>query len=41
MFLYFMHREPFLSPGVEPDSGTEGREEPHPAGADAPGGSRA
>lgn len=27
-----------LSPGVEPDPGAEGREEPHPAGADAPGG---
>lgn len=28
----------FLSPGAEPDPGAEGREEPHPAGADAPGG---
>lgn len=27
-----------LSPGVEPDPGAEGRQEPHPAGADAPGG---
>ena len=29
---------PVLSPGVEPDPGAEGREEPHPAGADAAGG---
>lgn len=27
-----------LFPGAEPDPGDEGREEPHPAGADAPGG---
>lgn len=27
-----------MSPGAEPDPGAEGREEPHPAGADAPGG---
>lgn len=30
--------ESCLSPGVEPDPGTEGRQEPHPAGADASGG---
>lgn len=27
-----------MFPGAESDSGSEGREEPHPAGADAPGG---
>lgn len=40
-FLYFIRREPCLSPGIEPDPGAEGRKEPHPAGADAPGGSGA
>lgn len=39
-FLYFIH-ESCLSAGFEPDTGVEGREEPHPAGANAPGGSRA
>lgn len=39
-FLYFTH-ESCLSAGVEPDTGVEGREEPHPAGTNAPGGSRA
>lgn len=29
---------PRLPPGVEPDPGAEGRKEPYPAGADAPGG---
>lgn len=36
MFLPF-----FVCAGVEPDPGTEGRKEPHPAGADAAGGGRA
>lgn len=39
--LRFIHDETCLSPGAEPDPGTEGREEPHPAGSDAPGGSGA
>lgn len=39
--LRFIHHEICLSPGAEPDPGTEGREEPHPAGSDAPGGSGA
>lgn len=41
IFLSFKSHEPCLSPGVEPDPGAEGRKEPHPAGADAPGGSGA
>lgn len=36
--MYLKRRHWSLSPGVEPDPGAEGREEPHPAGADAPGG---
>lgn len=36
-FLCLMH-ESCLSPGVEPDPGTQGWEESHPAGADATGG---
>lgn len=37
--LHVVDREPCsLSPGVESDPGAKGREEPHPAGTDAPGG---
>lgn len=36
--MFLKRRRCSLSPGVEPDPGAEGREEPHPAGADAPGG---
>lgn len=40
-FCILLINKPCLSPGVEPDPGAEGREEPHPVSADAPRGSGA